>query len=576
MAIKYKTSTGEVVVLGTNQALLTPTLFPDNTSINLNDNDNLQIKPEYRQAILSEVDSKDAVLQTLINNIVAKIPTEATNINKLADKGFVLNAINNANGDYITSNASKSPFATKASLLSGPYYYNGIVATLKTNDYAIVSVDESKENKATKYMYSAGSWVYLYDLNNTGLTTQHALVLESGITPTLVSKITSNENAIITETTNRTNAINAINLSIAEKISKNETVTSLNQAYVKNASGTQTMQDIAAINPVPHSIVSRDSLGEVSVSDATKLNSAVNKRQLDLAYSAANNEYSLIRNEMEEIQNSLIDSDSNIQSQINVINEEIGTIEEDILSINEKIPASVTNENKLADREFVTSAVTGMLSRYITTSSRESFVNKESLINGPWYHGITLVLTPNNNDYAIVLNDEDHSGLTSRYVYTSNAWVYQYSINNTPMTQSQINAINSGITTSIVSMVQSHNTILNTIQSPEQIIQLTKWSQILSISSDGISSIQDLSQYSEFRFTIEERVLDGLKTKKFRNSVTLDSDRFANETEDMVDYAVLYKTAGGYATVKRSNDTELFVDGLGEATNITIYIEVKN
>jgi hypothetical protein len=49
------------------------------------------------------------------------------------------------------------------------------------------------------------------------------------------------------------------------------------------------------------------------------------------------------------------------------------------------------------------------------------------------------------NDYTIVLDDENHDHATTRYIYNS-GWEYQYTINETPLTQAQLNALNSGIT----------------------------------------------------------------------------------------------------------------------------------
>lgn len=65
------------------------------------------------------------------------------------------------------------------------------------------------------------------------------------------------------------------------------------------------------------------------------------------------------------------------------------------------------------------------------------------------YSDLTGV-TANNNDYAVVLQDETHSNATTRYIYTNNNWVYQYTVSDKPFTQEQMNAINSGITSGLV------------------------------------------------------------------------------------------------------------------------------
>ena len=42
-------------------------------------------------------------------------------------------------------------------------------------------------------------------------------------------------------------------------------------------------------------------------------------------------------------------------------------------------------------------------------------------------------------------NDETHDHATTRYIY-NNGWEYQYTVNETALTQAQLDAINSGIT----------------------------------------------------------------------------------------------------------------------------------
>lgn len=56
-----------------------------------------------------------------------------------------------------------------------------------------------------------------------------------------------------------------------------------------------------------------------------------------------------------------------------------------------------------------------------------------------------------NNDWAVVLADETHSGACWRYGYTVGVgWQAQFKINDTPLSQAQIDALNSGITAAIL------------------------------------------------------------------------------------------------------------------------------
>ena len=61
---------------------------------------------------------------------------------------------------------------------------------------------------------------------------------------------------------------------------------------------------------------------------------------------------------------------------------------------------------------------------------------------------------PTRNDYTIVLDDECYSDATTRYIYNS-GWEYQYTVNETALTCSQLNALNSGITSAKVSCYDS-------------------------------------------------------------------------------------------------------------------------
>ena len=59
-----------------------------------------------------------------------------------------------------------------------------------------------------------------------------------------------------------------------------------------------------------------------------------------------------------------------------------------------------------------------------------------------------------NNDWAVVLADETHSDQCWRYGYTvGTGWQAQFKINDTPLSQAQIDAINSGITAALLSAI---------------------------------------------------------------------------------------------------------------------------
>lgn len=108
-----------------------------------------------------------------------------------------------------------------------------------------------------------------------------------------------------------------------------------------------------------------------------------------------------------------------------------------------------------AIREFVNSSINALASYYITADADgNAFASKAALDAGPYYYaGTTRSVT--KNDYAIVMTDETHGNKSARYVYTDNQWAFQYTFQMS-FTQSQLNAINSGITSAAVTLYNNH------------------------------------------------------------------------------------------------------------------------
>ncbi len=144
-----------------------------------------------------------------------------------------------------------------------------------------------------------------------------------------------------------------------------------------------------------------------------------------------------------------------------------GNIAEHFETIESYIPSSTSAENQLADKAFVNSTVNNMSAFYITytqgsaTEMGQAFPTQASLLNATTFYSGTQVRVPTQNDYATVLADETQpkgangSYPTTRYVYQTNEvggtypngqWAFQYVVNNTSLTQAQVDAINSGIT----------------------------------------------------------------------------------------------------------------------------------
>jgi hypothetical protein len=135
---------------------------------------------------------------------------------------------------------------------------------------------------------------------------------------------------------------------------------------------------------------------------------------------------------------------------------QITTNKNNITTINSKIPSEASSSNQLADKAFVNSSINAIAAYYITSDAQgDAFATKAALDAGPWYFdGATR--TPTKNDYAIVIADETRSNACCRYSYTGSQWAFQYVVNDTPFTQAQLDAINSTITSALVTSYNNH------------------------------------------------------------------------------------------------------------------------
>lgn len=105
---------------------------------------------------------------------------------------------------------------------------------------------------------------------------------------------------------------------------------------------------------------------------------------------------------------------------------------------------------------------------------------------------------PTNNNYLVVLEDETQDGGTWRYKYVDNGlgydkanWSVEYEVNETPFTQAQLDAINSGVTSADVSLAQS------ALQSGDNISELVNDSgYITGITSSDVTTALGYTPYN--------------------------------------------------------------------------------
>lgn len=136
------------------------------------------------------------------------------------------------------------------------------------------------------------------------------------------------------------------------------------------------------------------------------------------------------------------------------------SIQQQVDEIEAKIPSAATSENQLADKAFVNSSINNYAAFYLTKNANgDAFqtYGEMRLASHFWNAGVEK--TPTKNDYLVVLEDETKTTAlgvnpTTRYTYQgewpTGQFEFQYIVNNTALTQAQVDAINSGITKSIV------------------------------------------------------------------------------------------------------------------------------
>ena len=142
----------------------------------------------------------EGALQSLIDAIIAKIPTAASSSNQLADKTWVNAQISESSatyrGDYnlvsdlsLTTSAThgqvETALATKMAALS---------ITPDNNDYAYVQIPAATTTPTViaqidRYKYNGTAWSFEYTLNNSGFTAAQWAAINSGITALLVTKL---------------------------------------------------------------------------------------------------------------------------------------------------------------------------------------------------------------------------------------------------------------------------------------------------------------------------------------------------------------------------------------------------
>ena len=203
-----------------------------------------------------------------------------------------------------------------------------------------------------------------------------------------------------------------------------------------------------------------------------------------------------------------VGNSTNAQNDGNGVN-----IVEQFSDINDKIPSSASAENQLADKAFVNSSINNLAAFYITSNAQgDAFPTRAALLSATTFYSGGEVRVPTQNDYAIVRADEsqplsvDGSYPTTRYsyqggTYPNGQWDFQYIVNNTSLTQAQVNAINSGITAEKITAMDNATAGKYTKPSggiPETDLSENVQSKLNASSNGYIKNLYNLGAYDIF------------------------------------------------------------------------------
>ena len=207
------------------------------------------------------------------------------------------------------------------------------------------------------------------------------------------------------------------------------------------------------------------------------------------------------------LNNSLSASISGQVGTLNVqLSNKIAETNNNVTEINSKIPTQATADNKLADKAFVNSSVQTATANFRGNWSTWSTVPTNGADYPTAYDGTKI---PHANDYLVV---QDASGYvpehytlkgTWRFKYSGtwategkNGWLPEYQVNEEPLTSEQLAALNSGITSNLVTDITTIKNdyvtkeYLNSVIIDSTILNLTDAEMHAHLSDGGLSGGQ--------------------------------------------------------------------------------------
>ena len=166
------------------------------------------------------------------------------------------------------------------------------------------------------------------------------------------------------------------------------------------------------------------------------------------------------------------------------------------------IPSAASSSNQLADKNFVNSSI---------STNTASFVGTYNSLAE-----LQAVTGATNNDYGFVI-EQDAVGneYYDRYKYNGSQWLFEYKVESTPFTSAQWDAIQSGITSALVTKLTALPTA-------------SELTTMLNGKQDTISDLADIRSGAALGATaVQPSALDGYESKVdivFASGATLSAE----------------------------------------------------
>jgi hypothetical protein len=212
-------------------------------------------------------------------------------------------------------------------------------------------------------------------------------------------------------------------------------------------------------------------------------------------------------------------------------------IESALQTIEAVIPSAASSQNQLADKKFVNSSIATNTANFVGTYN--------SLAE------LQAVQNPTNNDYGFVIEtDAQGNEYYDRYKYVaaSQQWLFEYKIESTPFTADQWAAIQSGITSALV-------TKLNALPTAQQL------SNQLAAKQDTISDLATIRSGAAAGATAYQKPGTGIPSTDLASAVQTSLERadeaavrpYNTQSPDGMGYLVLDKDATFASQVTTAN-----------------------